>query len=509
MRKLFCACFITFCFSLFAQEAEKDLSQDYLAKSSMPVNAVAWTRDGKYFATSWNNSIILWNAGSNTIAAVYSNSVAESSNPMANVISLQFTSDGRYMLSLRDDNTILIHGVGSNTDTTLISGTGEAMRGAVYAGDYRVVLPLDGKSLYESFRLAETGQYIIEEKFSLDENPWALSASPSGKLLLLTMENGDVKLIDSNSWTEISSFKRYTLSRIKPKFASDSVHFLAAENPNTLSVSSITDENYFYTIEEPSGFSYAAEFSSDALKVVAGLNSGKVKIFDIETGVEEKSFQLMYGDSAKSLAFSPDDKYVIIGTEKGYIYRWVLNGEDFVPENDDDDNKLQNALLLGVGYGRLNSEYYIGNLSIDVGYRNYFRIPFYWGIGGSFGVGLPGSEFPYTYYEDRETLSAPNIYTLSGGAVVGLVYYNTTYNFQVFSEAGLGVNGRMLYNNSFTHAHRSKLYVGSYGEMLVGAQWKWFRVSGGIQYDSNLHWLSKFSLGVAIPTKSFKNKKQK
>ncbi|MBO6218812.1 MAG: hypothetical protein J6N81_04455 [Treponema sp.] len=509
MRKLFCACVITFCFSLFAQEAEKDLSQDYLAKSSMPVNAVAWTRDGKYFATSWNNSIILWNAGSNTIAAVYSNSVAESSNPMANVISLQFTSDGRYMLSLRDDNTILIHGVGSNTDTTLISGTGEAMRGAVYAGDYRVVLPLDGKSLYESFRLAETGQYIIEEKFSLDENPWALSASPSGKLLLLTMENGDVKLIDSNSWTEISSFKRYTLSRIKPKFASDSVHFLAAENPNTLSVSSITDENYFYTIEEPSGFSYAAEFSSDALKVVAGLNSGKVKIFDIETGAEENSFQLMYGDSAKSLAFSPDDKYVIIGTEKGYIYRWVLNGEDFVPENDDDDNKLQNALLLGVGYGRLNSEYYSGEYILSIGYRNYFKSPFSYGVDFSFGVGAPNSEFPYTYSVAGSSLNAPYVYSLSAGPCIGLAYYNENLDLTVFSEAMLGVNGRLLFNNSLNYGHASDFKTGVYAETDIGLQWHWIRAWGGIRYDTNLHWLGKIHLGVAIPTKSFKNKKQK
>ena len=102
VRKFFCAFFITICFSLYAQETdyadsgdsvssngdtesdydeygnlketlpenqiteEKDVSQDYLAKSSVAVNAVAWTRDGKYFATSWNNSIILWNAASKT-----------------------------------------------------------------------------------------------------------------------------------------------------------------------------------------------------------------------------------------------------------------------------------------------------------------------------------------------------------------------------------------------------------------------------------------------------------
>ena len=73
MRKFFCTLFLFFSFSLFAQESERsdevvpavavddksnmvvpeksevDLSQDYLAQSSSAVNAVAWTRDGKYF----------------------------------------------------------------------------------------------------------------------------------------------------------------------------------------------------------------------------------------------------------------------------------------------------------------------------------------------------------------------------------------------------------------------------------------------------------------------------
>lgn len=536
MRKLFWALIITFSFSLFAQEAglhnpddvsglvdsepadsssdgtnstSKDLSQNYLAKSATPVNAVAWTSDGKYFATSWNNSVILWNAGSNTIAAVYSNSVNESSNPVANVLSLQFTSDARYMLSVRDDNTVLIHSVGTNSDSTLISGTGSSIPDAVYAGDYRILLPLDGKNLYESFRLAESGQHVIEEKLDVDDGIWALSSSPTGKRVLMTSESGKVRFIDTTSWEELSSFDRYTLTRIKPRLAPDGFHFLAAQDKNTLVVASALDESDFLTLEDLSGFSFVAEFSSDSSKVVAGINNGTVKIYDIASGLEENSFQLMYGDSAKSLVFSPDDEYVIIGTEQGYIYRWVLSGEEFVPEDERELSGLQNSLVLSLGYGRLGTDYYMGNGIFEVGYRNYFRTPFYWGLNGSLGAGLPGSEFPYTYYEGGESLSSPFIYTLALGGLFGLVYYNEDYDFHVFSEAGLGANLRMLYNNSVEYAHTSKLYFGCYTELLVGLQWKWARAWGGVQFDTNLNWLTKFHVGVAIPTHAFKPKKPK
>ncbi len=540
MRKFFCAFFLIISFSLFAQEndetqlpqegaipgydidgnlitetkvepnpeqeANKDLSQEYLAKSAAPVNAVAWTRDGKYFATSWNNSIVLWNAGYNTIAAIYSNAVAENANPFANVTSLQFTSDGRYLMSVRDDNTVLIHGTEGVTGSTLITGTGTAISDAVYAGDYRILLPLDGKNLYESFRLADSSQHIIEEKLDFTDGIWALSASPDGSRLLVSSESGAVHLIDTESWNELAKYDRYTLTRIKPKLAPDGIHFVAAQSPSSLLISSTLDESDSFTLEDRAGFSFAAEFSNDSTKIVAGMNSGCVKIYDIASGVEENSFKLMYGDSAKSLVFSPDDKYVVIGTEMGYIYHWVLSGEPFVPEDQRKESGLQNSLLLSLGFGKIGSNYYLGNGCFEAGYRNYLKPPFYWGLGGSIGMAIPSSEFPYSYYEGGESLSSPTLYTIATGATAGLVYYNKKYDFMVFSEAGLGINFRMLFNNSFKYSHTSKLVFGGYGEMLIGAQWKWVRAWGGIQYDTNLRWLGKVHLGVAIPTRTFSRK---
>ena len=487
------------------------MSQDYLAKSSTAVNAVAWTRDGKYFATSWNNSIILWSAASNTIEAIYSNSVSGNSEShkdasgknlvsIADASSIEFTSDGRYMLSVRDDNTALIHAVGSASDATLISGTGSSIPAAVYASDYKIIIALDGQNLYESYRMGN--QHIIEEKLDLADGVWALSSNPTGKRILVTSESGAIRLIDTTSWSVVSEFECYTLTRIKPRLAKDGVHFVSAKDQNTLTVTSVSDESDFYMLEDPAGFSNVAEFSVDGSKIVVGINTGLVKIFDINSGFEENSFQLMYGDSAKSLAFSPDGEYVIIGTEQGYIYRWVLNGEEFVPESQ--RSALQNALVLSLGYSRLNSDYYMGSAIFDVGYKNYFRPPFFWGLNANIGVGLPGSEFPSTYYAGGESLSPPFVYSHSIGGMFGLVYYNKKLDLHVFSEAGLGATVRILYNNSFRYAHASKPYFSGYGELLVGAQWKWARLWGGVQFDTNLHWLGKVHVGVAMPTRTFR-----
>lgn len=522
IKKLLCAILTIYSFSIFAQETEDsesesvDLAQNFLAKSATAVEAVAWTRDGKYFATSWNNSVILWDAATNAIAAVYSNAVDETSNPLANVISLHFSDDGLYLLSVRDDNTVLIHSIGGNGDSTLIRGTGTQMSEAVYTGgSYRMVFPLDGMNLYESFKLMATGEYIIEEKVAMTEQPWALSTTPNGRKLLVTGKSGTVSLIDTESWETEMTFSKFVQTGVKPRFAPDSVHYVAAENQSTLLVASISDESDFYTIEDQIGFCHAAEFSNDSTKIAAALNSGCVKLYDIASGLEETQFQLLYGDTAKSLVFSPDDLYVIIGTEKGYIYRWVLSGGEFIPDysgyqdkiDEYRENKLENSLVLSLGYGRVGSNYYIGNGIFEAGYKNYFRPPFYWGLNGSIGAGLPGSEFPYTYYEGGESLSSPFLYSLATGGLIGLVYYNKTYDFHVFSEAGGGVNMRLLFNNSITYPHMSNPVFGAYVELLVGLQWKWVRAWGGVQFDTNLHWLMNAHVGVAIPTRNFRRRK--
>ena len=523
VRKLFCALLFVLGFSLFAQDSESadasdavtqlDLSQDYLAKSSTAVNAVAWNRDGKYFATSWNNSIILWNAAYNNIAAVYSNSVAESVNPLVNAITLQFTSDDRYILSVRDDNTILIHGVGTQTDATLITGTGNFMADATYAGDYRIVLPLDGQNLYQSYKSGE--QYIVEEVLDFADGVWGLSPSPSGDKILVTSESGNVCIVDSETWDVLYESNCYTLSRIKPRFSPDGSHYLFAKNQNTLGISSITDESDVYFIEDIEGFAHTAEFSSDSTKIVVGIGSGCVKIYDIVSGLEKNSFQLMDGDSAKSLAFSPDDKYVIIGTEQGYIYRWIPSGEEFVPDYSyyqemeyetgvTGENRFGNVLLLNLGYSGLNSDYYIGRFFVEGGYRHFLNKIFYLGGDISLGMGFPSIDYPYKYSTSGGMLNSPYLYNLGAGAVGGVSYFYKPRDLRLFVEAGVGLSVSTLFDNSFSYAHSSGPYLSFVAQGLAGLQWHWVRLAGGVQYDSTLKLLPVGKLGIAIPTRFFR-----
>ena len=61
-----------------------------IAKSDTPGTAAAWSLDGSHFATTWNNSVIVWNAETNAIDMVFS----DHAGPVKTV---RFSPDGSWL----------------------------------------------------------------------------------------------------------------------------------------------------------------------------------------------------------------------------------------------------------------------------------------------------------------------------------------------------------------------------------------------------------------------------
>ena len=131
-------------------------------------------------------------------------------------------------------------------------------------------------------------------------------------------------------------------------------------------------------------------------------------------------------------------------------------------------------------------------------------MPFYYEANAGIGMGIPGSNFPYTYYEDGFDIGAPFQYVFDNEAAIGVVHYFKTYDLSIYSQLGFGINMRFLYNNSFKHAHFGKPYFGYFESLKIGAQWKWLKFTTGVNYDSNFEFLINMSLGIHVPLDKFK-----
>ncbi|WP_191015848.1 WD40 repeat domain-containing protein [Treponema zioleckii] len=547
--------FLIFNISSFAQNRLTSV----VSKADFSVQAVAWghTFAGRnYIAAGCGSSVELWNADTNKKEKVFLHETGKNENApyrVANVLSLQFSSDGKYLLSLWSDgiaqvNAILCDGEGEENDElaqrpALIrwadnknDGAQESdskMEAVTFAGhSFKIIVPLDGKNLYESFELLVTKERLISKRLEFNSKIWALSSSSDGKWILAAESDEKASLVNTENWQIEKTFLISKSAGIKPVLNSDGKRILCADENGKLKILEI-HSGAVVDILDSDTFVNSANFSPDGNLVASATKNGTVKIFNAANGKLLRVIALNSNDVAKDVVFSNDGRFVLAGTQNGFLYKFDLTEKKsenktltddsyLIEENSDsalkadkskseDDEKIVyvykknpsedglNHLAFAFGYENLPKNYYIGIESLQVSYRNFSKMPFYFGGSASLGLGIPGSDFPYKYYSGGEKVNDPYEYVLDAAGLGGAVWYLPQYDLQLFCELALGLNFRLLYNNSIENSSFGKIYAGLFSEFDVGVQWKMFRIWGGVIYDSNLELLGNIHVGFTIP----------
>ncbi|MBQ6781151.1 MAG: hypothetical protein IJP62_07930 [Treponema sp.] len=525
MRKLFVfAAVVIFLFCSAGMYAQ-DLSNAILAKSDTAISSVTWNSDGKLFATTWNNSVILWDAESNTVLSVYSGHTG----PIKKV---RFSKDDQWLLSVGQDNTVIIRKMDEQGSASKINGSGYLpMRDAVFVNNgYSIMAPLDGFNTNYCFRLMLTGQFVSKPVSESAAPIYALDINDDGSLLLVGAQDGTVQIIDTATYQVVSVFPRYVLSQIPPVFTPDGRHFLSAADKTNLIISPVGG-NDAIVIRDGDQPVNSAVVSNDGRMVATATKNGMIKVYDTADSTLVYQFTMSFSpmDVVNSLAFSPDGEFLLAGTEAGYILRWSLTGKVFVPirksyENQDlinaasqyDENgRRRNAAQLGggdditklipkhqigieLGFNTLTSNDYVISIDLGASYRNYQIYPFYWGGGIEFGLGIPSSNFTYTYTLGDSELPPPYIDSIVPYALAGIAGLVAPPEILLFAEFTLGPSFRFLCTNSISRMKSGSLYAGVNATFMTGAQWRFLRSSIGVAYDSNYEFMFRAFVGGVI-----------
>lgn len=521
---------------------------DYLAKSGNSVNAVAWSNTrGGYFATSWNNSTILFESETNNIAAIYSNSADNKLNAFTDITKIIFSPDNSTILSVHNNNTAMVHSIESSR-AALITGTGRTIADAVYAGSSnRLIIPIDEKILYECTRENDRQNFTLEKEMSFQKKIIALASNGEDGKLFVTFEDGNVSLIDTNTWKILEEMKTFSANRIYPEFSNDNIHFLHSQDNTHIVVSNINNLNERRIIKDSDYFVNSAIFSADGKSIIAATKSGYVRIYEISTGRVTHEFRLASLDTAKSIATSPDGEFVLIGTAKGYIYRWSLNGYEFNKDEkkyyNDDGKEYHNVETEQKKSDKKDSEQkksekdeksvvYINGTSFQIRSGTYAEIllglrnepnpyaasaeitfslinydwlhPFFTGASLSPYLGLPKSEYPYSYYDvSGAEIESP----LLAGAEFRIPFGFFIYPF---SEKGIGLSAEIfagagtsfLWNRKFANeAVTSKLFFSFFAGANIAVYWKFLKIYFGAEYDSVQKILINGGIGCSLRIK--------
>lgn len=536
LKGAFIVIFIFFPTLLFSQSRGKELK--VLVESSDYDGNVSWNGDGSYFASAVGNTVVIWNSLSDSVEKIYSN--LSNGDDTSNIISVEYSKNGQYLLSIQQNKNIVLYNTDLGVPVTMISGEQNSSTvAALSSGGYSIVLPFDGKNLYEYLRLIETKKYILSQKLKLDSEICFLSINNEGNRILASSTNGNAFFIfvEKDSWQIIQTYDWFANNFCFPKISRDGKKFLIPKSQNEIVIASLNEENEEPTLKSinlSQNFISDVCFSDDGKFIAVGTDNGKINIFDCENSEIKYAVSLDENEIPTKISFSPDGNSVLITTKTGRLYRWNLLS---VKYQEKSDTKLQDSIFgkeksdekssenseqksqsknqtsnfsnenstenpsfgngefstrhgtyadVFVGVGNSPSPFMLSaQASFDVLFYDILK-PFY--IGGQISpfIAFPNSDFPYTYMLTEEKLKSP---VMIGGnlcAVIGLfVMPFTNKDFGFSAEFLLGGGLSAIWNGKLgAEGISSKIFPSVNIGTKLGFSWKFINVYVGASYDS-------------------------
>lgn len=526
--------FILFLLSqkIFSQDSGYELK--VLIDSSDYFGVTSWNHDGSLFASAKGNSVLIWDSLSDTVEKIYQNiSNTENSLSPANVISVEFSQNGKYLLSVQENQNIVIYSTDLGVPVTMIDNKQNSSNLATFsANGYSILVPLDNKSFYEFLRLIETKKFILEKKLELESIITSLSIDKSGTNLFVSTENGKsfFIFIENNTWKIISSYDYFVNDFFTPKITQDGKRFCIPKNSNELVIATLNEvdkEPYLKNIKSSQNFISDIAFSSDGNFLAVATEDKKLNIYDCETSLIKYSIQLEQTDNPTSISFSPDGKSLLITTKNGRLYRWNLEAVKYQKKSDrklheslfGTENNYQSSensenfgdfgtkdgLFLDIfaGVNSVSKPYVISaNICVDVCSYDLIK-PFYFGGQISPFISFPESDFPYIYSTATSQLDSPFLVGASLDGIAGLfIRPFKNKDFGLSAEILLGGGICFLWNRKLaSKCITSKVFPSFNVGTKLGFSWKFINTFLGATYDSVQKVSINFGIGASINLK--------
>jgi WD40 repeat protein/AAA+ ATPase superfamily predicted ATPase len=152
----------------------------------------------------------------------------------------------------------------------------------------------------------------------------ALSFSPDGKLLLIGDDGGQLKLLDTFTWTEGSQFQPHSDQVTACSFSIDGKKIISAGDDElkiwNLNGKKVQLQAVLVKGGEPIG---SCAFLRDGSMVAAGTEAGRIRLFNVATMKEERSFSA-HNASVLWCAFSPKINQLLSTSMDGTMKLWDL-----------------------------------------------------------------------------------------------------------------------------------------------------------------------------------------
>ena len=297
------------------------------------VESVAFSPDGKYALTgSHDKTAKLWDAATGVIVRTFSghtDTVRTSVEMQRSSHSVAFSPDGKYVLTGSDDGTAKLWEAASGAEVRTFSGHTNTVRSVAFSADGKYVLT---GSLDNTAKLWDAATGAEVRTFGHPGFVFSVAFSPDGQYVLTGSTGDDPTLWDAATGAAVRTFIGDASAAIGVAFSPDGKYVLTGSlGQKTAKLWDAASGAMVRTFSGHTDSVSSVAFSPDGMYVLTGSLDKTAKLWNAASGAEARTFSehtssvrtsLEMKHWSYSVAFSPDGKYVLTGSDDGTAKLW-------------------------------------------------------------------------------------------------------------------------------------------------------------------------------------------
>ena len=276
---------------------------------------ISYHPTGEYFATTSNdNSVIIWDNEGNKLKTITEHS--------KNINSVDYSSDGKLLITASDDNTIRVKDISNpllwNKDQLRHSHNVSKVS---FSPDDKMIL---SSSHDGTTKVWDANRDILLNTF-FDGATWVRSArfSHDGRLVATASDDGIIRIWDMESETCISHLEGHEYWVFDVAFSSDDKYIASASADNSIKLWDIKRGCEIMTYNGHEDMVCEIAFNMDNTLMFSSSRDSTLRVWDVKTGL---CIKVLTGHDDRIPDFAVDYSNNLIATSDGYNVRiWDLN----------------------------------------------------------------------------------------------------------------------------------------------------------------------------------------
>lgn len=277
-----------------------------------PVRAVAFSEDGRWFATgNQDTSVTLWDAFAGRVIGNFVGN-AGSVNAVA------FSPDSQTLASGSRGGIVRLLDVVAANETRRWQAHEDGINALLFSGDGKQLMTCSADQTIKIWDAA-TGNLLSTLKGHAREVN-SLSLSADSKLLASGSADGIIKIWDTANWRELRSLAAHSGAVFALSFSGGGKLLASGSADKTAKLWQTSDWQLAKTFNDMASIQ-SLNFSADDNQLATGNSQAVISLWNVSNGLLTGSLNAASG-SANSLNFSEDGSRVVSAHENGSLRIW-------------------------------------------------------------------------------------------------------------------------------------------------------------------------------------------